>query len=134
VRRSFALALIGAAASAVGGFALAHHSIAVFEWGKEVHIEGTVGEFQWSQPHGFIWLKVPGAGGKTDQWGFEGMSPSWLGRHDWTSHSLTPGQKVVVTYYPLKDGRKGGFFVRVKLPDGKTLDGLPEGQTRVPPL
>jgi hypothetical protein len=62
------------------------------------------------------------------------MSPSWLGRHDWTSRSLTAGQKITLTYYPLKDGRHGGFFVRVKLPDGRTLEALPEGSPRVPPL
>ena len=118
----------------VGTFASAHHSTSIFEWGQERVIEGTVDEFQWSQPHGFIWLKVNGDGGEVVQWGFEGMSPSWLGRHEWTSRSLAAGQKITLTYYPLKDRRPGGFFVRVKLPDGRTLEGLPEGPTRLPPL
>jgi uncharacterized protein DUF6152 len=129
VKRLIAVTLVGAAAS-VG----AHHSTSIFEWGQERVIEGTVEEFQWSQPHGFIWLNVPGETGKAVQWGFEGMSPSWLGRHEWTSRSLAAGQKITVTYYPLKDRRPGGFFVRVKLPDGRTLEGLPEGPTRLPPL
>jgi Family of unknown function (DUF6152) len=129
LKRLIALALVTAAVSAG-----AHHSTLMFEWGKERVVEGTVNEFQWTQPHGFIWLSVPGARGKVEQWGFEGMSPSWLGRHDWTRHSLEPGQKVTVTYYPLKDGRRfAGFFVRVELPGGKRLEGLP-GPGRLPSL
>ena len=124
-----ALALLSAAAGTG-----AHHSTSIFEWGTERMIEGTVDEFQWSQPHGFIWLKVSGKGGKLVPWGFEGMSPSWLGRHAWTSRSLTAGQRITVTFYPLKDGRPGGFFVRVRFADGRVLEGLPEGQGRVPPL
>lgn len=134
MKKVIALALAGVASSAPSAPANAHHSTSIFEWGKEAQVEGTVDEFQWSQPHGFIWLKVPGQGDSADQWGFEGMSPSWLGRHQWTSRSLTAGQKIVVTYYPLKDGRRGGFFVRVRLPDGRTLEALPEGQPRLPPL
>jgi hypothetical protein len=61
------------------------------------------------------------------------MSPSWLGRHEWSSRSLKAGEKVTLDYYPLRDGRKGGFFVRVKTPDGKTLQGLPGGPGRGPP-
>jgi hypothetical protein len=134
MKRFVAKVLAGVAALACTGSAWAHHSIAVFEWGDEAIIEGTVDEFHWSQPHGFIWLSVPGNNGKVEQWGFEGMSPSRLGRHSWTSRSLVSGQKITLTYYPLKDGRHGGFFVRVTLPGGKTLEGLPDGQPRLPPL
>jgi hypothetical protein len=127
-------ALAGLVAATLGFSASAHHSTAIFEWGTEKQVAGTVEEFQWTQPHGFIWLDVSGNAGKSEQWGFEGMSPSWLGRHNWTSRSLSAGEKIRVTYYPLKDGRRGGFFVRVELPGGKTLQALPDGPVRVPPL
>jgi hypothetical protein len=125
--------LAGLVASVIGWSASAHHSTAMFEWGKERSIEGTIDKFQWTQPHAFIWLKVPGKGGKVEQYGFEGMSPSWLGRHEWSSRSLNVGEKVSLTYYPLRDGRQGGFFVRVKQADGKTLEALPGGPGRGPP-
>jgi hypothetical protein len=117
--------LAGIAASLIGFSASAHHSTAMFEWGKEKKLEGTIDKFQWTQPHTFIWINVPGKSGKMEQWGFEGMSPSWLGRHEWSSRSLKSGEKVSIDYYPLRDGRTGGFFVRVKTPDGKTLEALP---------
>ena len=126
-------ALAGLAAVLIGFSASAHHSTAMFDWGKEKKLEGTIDKFQWTQPHTFIWVKVPGKGGKEEQWGFEGMSPSWLGRHEWSSRSLQAGEKVTLGYYPLRDGRKGGFFVRVTMPDGKTLQALPGGPGRGPP-
>jgi len=126
-------ALAGLAAALLGFTASAHHSTAMFEWGKEKQLEGVIDKFQWTQPHAFIWLKVPGKNGKEQQFGLEGMSPSWLGRHHWNSRSLQVGQKVTIDYYPLRDGRPGGFFVRVKTADGKLLEGLPGGPGRGPP-
>ena len=109
----------------MGAVASAHHSTAMFEWGKEKTLDGTVDKYEWTQPHTFIWIVVPGKGGKMQQWGFEGMSPSWLGRRGWNNKTITRGEKVKLAYYPLRDGRNGGFFVRVTLPDGKVLEALP---------
>jgi hypothetical protein len=100
------VAAICAASLVPGRSALAHHSTAMFEWGTEK-------------------IVVPGKHGKMQEWGLEGMSPSWLGRRGWSLHSLSTGDKVAIVYYPLKDGRPGGFYVRVTAPDGKTLEALP---------
>lgn len=123
-------ALVCLAASLFGASASAHHSTAMFEWGKEKTLSGTVDKYEWTQPHTFIWLIVPGKTGKIEQWGLEGMSPSWLGRHGWGGRTLRTGDKVTITYYPLRDGRTGGFYVRVVLPDGHTLQALPQGTKR----
>ena len=125
--------IAGVAAALIGFSASAHHSTAMFDWGKEKKLEGTIDKFQWTQPHAFIWVNVSGKGGKAQAFGLEGMSPSWLGRHNWSSRSLQAGQKVSIVYYPLRDGRPGGFFVRVTTPEGKTLEGLPGGPGRGPP-
>jgi hypothetical protein len=113
------------AAGLFAASALAHHSTAMFEWGKEKQLEGTVDKFEWTQPHAFLWVKVPGKGGKVQEYGLEGMSPSWLGRNKWNRNSVKPGEKVKIDYYPLRDGRNGGFFVRVIMPDGTRLEALP---------
>jgi hypothetical protein len=125
MQRLFRVALVSLVA-ALSGAALAHHSTAMFEWGKEQTLDGTVDKFDWTQPHTFIWVNVPGRDGKPEQWAFEGMSPSWLGRRGWNSRTLKQGEAVKIAYYPLRDGRKGGFFVRVTLTDGRTLQGLPQ--------
>ena len=113
-----ALALAGAAAAP----ALAHHSFAMFDFQASKTVTGTVEQFDWTNPHTFIWLQVPtGANGATERYGFEGMSPNYLGRRGWTKSTLKPGDKVTVIYHPLKDGSKGGTYQKVQLSDGKEL-------------
>ena len=107
--------------------AQAHHSFTMFNQTAEVTLTGTVKEFQWTNPHTFTFVDVAGADGKVETWGLEGMSPNYLGRRGWTKHTLSPGDKVTVTIYPLKDGLKGGMFLRCKLADGtdKVMFGAP---------
>ena len=131
LRRAAIGTLVGAAL-AVAGAASAHHSFAVFDMSQQKTIEGTVSDFQWTNPHTWTWVNVKGADGKLTRWGLEGMSPSWLGRRGWGNKSLAHGQKIKVIYYPLRDGRPGGFFVRVTGPDGKELQALP-GRAPPPP-
>jgi len=124
--RWFPPVLVCAACLALGQAASAHHSTAMFDWGKEKSISGTVERYEWTQPHTFLWVAVRRAPGKSQEWGLEGMSPSWLGRRGWSRHSLSPGDKVAIVYYPLRDGRPGGFYVRITMPGGQTLEALPQ--------
>ena len=112
---------LAAALTLIAGAALAHHSFTMFDMTKEVTITGTVKEFQWTNPHTFAWIDVPNAGGGVDTYGIEGMSPNFLGRRGWTKRTLTPGDKVTVVMYPLKDGQKGGTFLRCTLADGRVM-------------
>jgi hypothetical protein len=53
------LALVGIAAVAASAIpAAAHHSFAMFDALKIVQLEGTVKEFQWTNPHAWIVLNV----------------------------------------------------------------------------
>jgi len=103
----------------------AHHSTAMFEWGKASQMKGaTVERWDWTNPHTFLYVNVKGANGANERWAFEGMSPNHLGRVGWSKRTLKAGDKIDLTYYPLKDGRKGGFNVTVTFPDGKTINQL----------
>ncbi len=118
-------ALAGLAASAlVSASAFAHHSTAVFDMDKTVEITGTVQDFQWTNPHTWTNVSVEG-GAAAGIYGLEGMSPNYLGRNGWTKHTLKPGDKITFAVHPLKDGRKGGFMVSAKFPDGTVLYNLP---------
>ncbi len=110
--------------------AFAHHSTAMFDMQHTVTVTGTITEFQWTNPHTFIFLDVPGTGGALDHYGIEGMSPNYLNRNGWSRHTLKPGDKVGVEIHPLKDGRKGGFCATVTFPDGTVMYNLPR---RTPP-
>ncbi len=115
-----ALAVLAAASAPLW----AHHSTAVFDMTKTVEITGTVQEFQWTNPHTWTNVAVEGGGG-AEIYGLEGMSPNYLGRNGWTKHTLKPGDKITFQVHPLKDGRKGGFMVSAKFPDGTVLYNLP---------
>lgn len=127
-------ALLGAAALAAAGIcapALAHHSFAMFDQKKVMTLNGTVHEFQWTNPHSWIELDVPQNGG-TQRWSIELNSPNNLKRQGWARDSIKPGDKVTVRIAPLRSGQHGGLFLDVKLPDGKVLDsGLPKDGTPV---
>ena len=102
--------------------ALAHHSYAMFDSNKTAVIEGTVKEFQWSNPH--VWLEVVVAEGvRTGQWSFEGGTIALLKRSGWTRDSVKPGDKVKIVTHPLRNGSNGGSLMQVTFPDGKILYG-----------
>ncbi len=111
------------------GLASAHHSTAMFDMTKTVKLTGTVTQFDWTNPHTFIWMEVMSPNGTTESWSIEGMSPNYLSRNGWTRHTLKPGDKIGMEVHLLKDGRKGGFCATVTLPDGKTLRNLPGPRT-----
>lgn len=100
--------------------ALAHHSFAMFDSTKDVVLDGTVREFQWTNPHSWIQLIVPESG-KAVEYGIEMGSPNNYSRQGWTRNSLKPGDRIKLTIHPRKDGSKGGSFVKVVKADGATL-------------
>ncbi|MEN9704388.1 MAG: hypothetical protein RLZZ393_267 [Pseudomonadota bacterium] len=112
-------------ALALGGIALpamSHHSFAMFDQTRQVSVQGTVKEFQWTNPHAFIRVEVA-ANGSADVWDIELNSPNNLKRQGWNSQSVRTGDKVTVVLNPLREmsQHKGGLFVAVTLPDGHIL-------------
>jgi Family of unknown function (DUF6152) len=101
--------------------ALAHHSGNMFDSDKEVVLNGTVKEFQWSNPHIWIQINVPNDKGGMDEWSVEGGSPNLVGRQGWKRNSFKTGDKVVVTIHPMRSGEPGGSFVSAVFADGHTL-------------
>ena len=116
-------------AGAVSGAAQAHHSFAMFDQTKQVTLNGTVKEFQWTNPHAFI--ELMDTSGKV--WSVELNSPNNLIRQGWKRTAMKPGDKVTVVLNPLRDGTLGGLFNAVTLPDGKVLGNpKPIGPINVP--
>jgi hypothetical protein len=122
------VAFAAAALALLAAPALAHHSFAMFDQRKIMTLDGTVTEFQWTNPHAFIELDVPGKG----HWSIELNSPNNLKRQGWTRTALKRGDHVSLRMNPLRSGDQGGLFLDVRLPDGRTLDsGLPKNGTPV---
>ncbi|HTK34205.1 MAG TPA: DUF6152 family protein [Caulobacteraceae bacterium] len=99
--------------------ASAHHSFAMFDRNTTSVIDGTIKEFQWTSPHMWIQLVAPDKDGKLVEYGFEGGPPS--NGQGWSRHSLKAGDKVKITYHPLRTGGAGGEFMQAVFPSGATV-------------
>src|SRR5437764_104833 len=107
--------------AAVAGPAAAHHSFSAFNTTEQKIVVGAVKKVEWTNPHIWIYIDVPNDKGGADIYSFEGMSPNYLERRDWTRTTLKVGDKITVTFNPLRDGRNGGMFLNGKLSGGKVL-------------
>ena len=101
--------------------ALAHHSFAMFDRSKEITVTGTVKDFQYTNPHSWVIVGVPGADGQTVEWGFESEGPSTLLRNGVKKSSIPAGEKVTIHAYPMRDGRTAGSLISVVKADGTTI-------------
>jgi hypothetical protein len=116
-----ALSVAGLSVAGLATPALAHHSGSMFDPTKTVTLEGTVKEFQYTNPHSWLEIVVVGADGKPVEWGFESEGPSTLLRAGIKAKSFLPGEKVTVVCHPMKDGRTAGSLLSVTKADGTVL-------------
>lgn len=107
--------------------AVAHHSFAMFDQSKSVTLTGTVKEFQFTSPHAWIQLLVPGDQGEPEEWGVEMGAAGGLLRGGWTKKTLQPGDKISVVVNPLRDGSHGGSFKSATREDGSRVGPAPRG-------
>lgn len=101
--------------------ASAHHSGAMFDDEKEVVLVGTIKEFQYTNPHSWIQVMVPGSNGADVEWSIETAAPIVLLRAGIRANALVPGDKVTVRAHPLRNGNPGGNLIDVKKADGTVL-------------
>lgn len=101
-------AAAGLLALTVAGAAQAHHSFAMFDLDKSVTIEGTVQQFQWTNPHAEVIMLGGPAGQPAKVWSLELTAPAALMKWGWERRSLKAGDKVRIDISPLRDGNPGG--------------------------
>jgi hypothetical protein len=106
---------------ALAGSAWGHHSFAMFDLEKQLTVEGTVKEFQWTNPHCWLQVMVPDGKGGEQEWSFEMGALGMLARTGWKSTTVKPGDKVTVVMNPLKSGEPSGRLLKVTLPDGRVM-------------
>ena len=120
-----AMATAAALACAAPAPADAHHSYAVFDDSKLLSVSGTVAKVEWTNPHVFIWVYVPKPEGGYAIHAFETDSVNRLSAMGWTHASLSPGDKALFDYHPLRDGRPGGSLLKATLASGAVLATTP---------
>jgi hypothetical protein len=121
-----AMSKLGSAACVAGllmapAATFAHHSGAMFESEKTITVSGTVKEFEYVNPHSWLYVVVTDDKGEETLWGFEAEGPSALMRAGIKKNALQPGDLVTVKARPLRDGRPAGAWVSVTKTDGTVL-------------
>jgi Family of unknown function (DUF6152) len=103
-----------------------HHGLARFDTKHPVKLEGTVTNFQFINPHAYIYADVKDAQGKVTNWKLELGSLGMLTRFGgWTPDTVRRGDQITVEGFRAKDGSAYMSLVTVQLPNGKILSAAP---------
>jgi hypothetical protein len=100
----------------------AHHGGAsLYDMSKEVTVDATVTEYQWTNPHVEIGLDAKDDKGKVKHWIIEANSPPVMANRGWNRKSLQPGEVVKITFNPSSRGGNVGRFIKLTKADGKEM-------------
>jgi len=80
----------------------------MFDADKTITLSGTVKEIEWANPHVWLYIMVPDASGKPQEYALEMQGPGQSVRLGWKPDSVKPGDKVTVDLHPLRTGSRGG--------------------------
>ena len=118
--KKIVIAACASALAVVSAVAMAHHSAAQFDFGQRVTIEGTVKEFNVTNPHTWAVVTITDDKRGTRDAQYEGHSASHFYRAGYTRDMLKVGDKVAILIAPRRDGEDGGF-IQAFTANGKTI-------------
>jgi Family of unknown function (DUF6152) len=128
VKRRLLLALV-AAALTLNARAGAHHRLGdTYVESRQIAIEGEMVRLEYREPHSYIHVMITGPQAKTEVWIGECRGASQLRRQGFTSETLKPGQRVILSGHPGRVAADHRLFVRevVRPHDGWTWRDLQE--------
>ena len=103
----FRALVLATAALVVGNVARGHHSHANYDVTEYTHLEGSVTEVLWINPHIWIYVEVTGEDGSSAVWFLETATPSSLAQNGVTRDTVRVGDTVSVRCHQLKDRSNG---------------------------
>ena len=104
--------------------AVAHHSRAMFEMGRNITYHGVVQEYRWENPHSHLIVTVaPGAkdAATVGTWDIEASAIGLMTSRGWTRETFQTGERITVVAHPNRDGSNNILLFYVVMPDGKRL-------------
>lgn len=133
MQKPFAAALFLAACFMLtpsAGFS--HHGTAEYDNSKTVTLHGTVTAFKYLNPHVLIEFTVKDENNQAGEWTAESQSPNLLSRRGWSRSTLKPGDEVIMTGHPVKNGVHAMTVQKVVFADGRETPnmGLPADSSK----
>src|ERR1700730_3319165 len=104
--------------------ALAHHGTAEYDNSKTISLHGTVTAFKYLNQHVLIDFTVKDESNQAAEWTAESQSPNLLSRRGWSRSTLKPGDEVVLTGHPVKNGAHAMTVQKVVFADGRETPNL----------
>jgi hypothetical protein len=129
---------LGICAAVLAAPVSAHHGVAPhYDDSKQVTIEGIVSEFQFINPHAFVYLRAEGNDGQEAIWHCEMASRSVLARNGLTAATFAPGTHVRIVGSQARQNPTGCALREAYFDDGSvlrssTLFGATPATTAVP--
>ena len=108
------LAVAGVLMCLGAGAAVAHHSFGFYDMNKAAEIDGVVSQFEWANPHCWLFVAVSPPNGPAVTYGFEMRSPGEMLRGGWKKNSIKVGDKIKVSFRPMRDGSHAGLLTGAK--------------------
>ena len=102
--KHYAIAVGFSAVALAAGVVNAHHSAAAAFTNDIIEVEGTVTEFNFTNPHIDVFFDVVGEDGEVTQWRASGSAANLLRRRGWTAETIQPGQYLQVTGREARNG------------------------------
>jgi len=99
----------------------AHHGVAAYDMTTLASLNGTVREFDWSNPHATIYIDAPDDKGAMRKWEVETNSPNLLNRAGWTRDTVKPGTQMTIFGFKGKDGAATMRLEKIVMPDGREI-------------
>jgi hypothetical protein len=96
----------------------------MFDSEQTLSVDAVVVELQWTNPHSWLEISVPGgkgAHGEYTRLSLEMASLISLKQDGWKPTTLKAGDKVFVTYHPMRDGSPAGQLETVTFHDGSSV-------------
>lgn len=100
---------------------LAHHSSSEYDMTKTSSVKGTVTQFDWSNPHPYIYMDVTNDKGDVEKWSGELPALPMMARIGWRRDSVKPGDQITFHGNLAKNGRFLMRLDKIILPNGQEL-------------
>ena len=84
-----------------------HHSFSVqYDDTRPITLQGWLTKVEWTNPHVYFYLDIPGENDDVESWAFEMVAPIVLERRGWTRNTLQIGEEIEVDGYLARDGSR----------------------------